>query len=111
MPATLRRKIFDEIQNIVVVVPGDRQKAKELGRGLTLKLGLTHGKIRIFGLGDVNELKSEVVLQLLKQDLFHFGEEEDLPESLRFIRSGPNVKVVKWIDWASRVQRQVRMAA
>gem|GEM_PF-3085615 len=111
MPQNLRRKIFNEIENIVVVMPGDREGAEELGRELAFKLGLARGKTRILGLRDASELKGEVVLQLLKQDLFHFGEEEDLPESLRFITSGPNAKVVKWIDWASKVQRQVRMAA
>jgi|GEM_PF-509816 len=111
MPAKLRRKIFNEIQNIIVVMPDNSESAEALGRELASRLGLTRGKTHILGLGNASELESEVVLQLLKQDLFHFGDENDLPEGLRFLASGPNTKVVQWIDWASKVQRQVRMAA
>ncbi|MBI4431095.1 MAG: hypothetical protein HY587_05235 [Candidatus Omnitrophica bacterium] len=112
MPERLRDRIFDRIVNIIILVPGNRELAEDIGHSFALRIQPRNQRIRVIGVADAAELEQEDVLKLLKQEELHyFGREEDVTPAVRLLISDDNAAIDRWINWASRVHREVGIAA
>ncbi len=105
----LQNTILSNVSNIVMVWEGQPEEAKKWTQALARKFRLTNRR-NLYHSGSFDLLKEEAVLSLLKKDLFHFGDINDLPLSIQPLRSADSYFVPNWFVWVAR-QRMVKTAA
>ena len=111
VPEKTFKRMFGNVSNVIVVWEDEPELADKLSRQIAARLRKFCPGVRPLSFADASDLEEDVVIALLKEDLYHFGFEEDLPISIQFLHTEENLRVVRVVEWMEKVQRAIRIAA